>query len=512
MKFIFISLVVLALIGIISYISLTSQIFQLKDSNQMVEYKLDIKFNDAVIKFNEFAEKYNEMVVKMSDLVQRIEVLEEVLTREKIKNSLSKSKIDKLIMEQDKIEKQYIEKHKDLDKQFKDLIKIQSKKKVHIDNSNIDIVDKDSHDKIIIENYKHNSKNNIKINNNKNDKIELVPILLLTCNRPWYLLLTLKELIKIRKDPIKNPIYVSQDCDDKETTYILENDFKNSIHLLRNPNRTKIEPYLAIARHYKWALTEMFDVKDYKSLIILEDDLKVSPDFINYMETMKPLLDSDPSLFCVSAWNDNAKVYLTMNNNLNFLRTDFFPGLGWMLNVNFWNEIKSNWPENYWDDYLRERRVVQGRQCIMPLVPRVSNIGFIGASDPLVYELFLKDITVVDKVVDYKDYDINQLKELPYRDTMKSIVEKAKTVQRYEIEMFNYKNSTLKILYTTQYDYQGYARIFGLMQDLREEVPRGSYKKIVPIYLNSNLVFLVPKQPIDWNSRLINATTTIQEK
>jgi hypothetical protein len=28
-------------------------------------------------------------------------------------------------------------------------------------------------------------------------------------------------------------------------------------------------------------------------------------------------------------------------------RTDFFPGLGWLLTKTIWNEIKDNWPPGY---------------------------------------------------------------------------------------------------------------------------------------------------------------------
>ncbi len=28
-------------------------------------------------------------------------------------------------------------------------------------------------------------------------------------------------------------------------------------------------------------------------------------------------------------------------------RTDFFPGLGWLLTKTIWNEIKANWPAGY---------------------------------------------------------------------------------------------------------------------------------------------------------------------
>ena len=45
-------------------------------------------------------------------------------------------------------------------------------------------------------------------------------------------------------------------------------------------------------------------------MIIVEDDLEISPDFYEYFTATLPLLRTDPSLWCVSAWNDNGKAGL----------------------------------------------------------------------------------------------------------------------------------------------------------------------------------------------------------
>jgi hypothetical protein len=35
-------------------------------------------------------------------------------------------------------------------------------------------------------------------------------------------------------------------------------------------------------------------------------------------------------------------------------RSSFFPGLGWMLTSEVWQELGPKWPQAYWDDWLRE--------------------------------------------------------------------------------------------------------------------------------------------------------------
>lgn len=64
----------------------------------------------------------------------------------------------------------------------------------------------------------------------------------------------------------------------------------------------------------------------------LLDDLEVSEDFYEYFLGTYSLLRTDPTLWCVSAWNDNGNEELVDDSQPQLLyRTDFFPGLGWML-------------------------------------------------------------------------------------------------------------------------------------------------------------------------------------
>ena len=65
--------------------------------------------------------------------------------------------------------------------------------------------------------------------------------------------------------------------------------------------------YHAIARHYGWALGQLFDEKHHSKVIILEDDMEIAPDFFDYFAAAGGLLYEDPTLLCVSAWNDNGQ-------------------------------------------------------------------------------------------------------------------------------------------------------------------------------------------------------------
>ena len=60
-----------------------------------------------------------------------------------------------------------------------------------------------------------------------------------------------------------------------------------------------------ISQHYKSSLSSTFQMfPTSKFAILLEEDLDVSPDFFSYFSQLVRVLDTDPSLYCVSAWND----------------------------------------------------------------------------------------------------------------------------------------------------------------------------------------------------------------
>ena len=50
------------------------------------------------------------------------------------------------------------------------------------------------------------------------------------------------------------------------------------------------------------------------SLFLFADDLDVSVDFFEYFLSLYPILKDDPTLWCVSAWNDNGKENMISND------------------------------------------------------------------------------------------------------------------------------------------------------------------------------------------------------
>jgi alpha-1,3-mannosyl-glycoprotein beta-1,2-N-acetylglucosaminyltransferase len=116
---------------------------------------------------------------------------------------------------------------------------------------------------------------------------------------------------------------------------------------------------------------------------------------------MAPLLDSDDSLMCVSAWNDHGQRGRASNATALY-RTDIFPGLGWMLTSSVGLELHANWPDTLWDEYLREAKVRKGRQCLYPEVPRTHTFGKVGTSVGEFFDEHLAVMVLNQEEVDWR--------------------------------------------------------------------------------------------------------------
>ncbi|KAG5843165.1 hypothetical protein ANANG_G00185600 [Anguilla anguilla] len=190
----------------------------------------------------------------------------------------------------------------------------------------------------------------------------VIPILVIACDRVT-VRRSLDKLIQYRPSPELHPIIVSQDCGHADTAKVIGSYGAQVTHLRQpdvsdirvRPEHRKFQGYYKIARHYHWALNQVFTVLSYDTVVIVEDDLEVAPDFFEYFRALYPILRSDPTLWCVSAWNDNGRDGLVDVGQPGLLyRTDFFPGLGWMLLRDLWAELEPKWPAAFWDDWMRQ--------------------------------------------------------------------------------------------------------------------------------------------------------------
>lgn len=200
------------------------------------------------------------------------------------------------------------------------------------------------------------------------DAYKNTPIILLTCNRAALLRETIASLLTVRGVK-KEQILVIQDGTMADVAAVVK---ENSISLVQNHGslrRGSLDGAARIAEHYKFALSTGFDrFPSANAVIIVEDDLLFSPDFYEYLTSVAPILDADSSTFVVSAWNDNGFHGKVMEPYA-IRRTEFFPGLGWILTRKlFKSELEEKWPHEHWDHWLRSPETHKNRESIYPQV------------------------------------------------------------------------------------------------------------------------------------------------
>ncbi|KAK7017543.1 Protein O-linked-mannose beta-1,2-N-acetylglucosaminyltransferase 1 [Halocaridina rubra] len=76
--------------------------------------------------------------------------------------------------------------------------------------------------------------------------------------------------------------------------------------------------------------------------IILEDDLILSPDFYSYMQQTGWLLENDPSIYCVSAFNHLSYSH-TAHDPSRLYRVHTYPAYGWMTSRAVLRDILPKW-------------------------------------------------------------------------------------------------------------------------------------------------------------------------
>eukprot|EP00795_Rhopilema_esculentum_P013361 gene13361-4214_t len=347
------------------------------------------------------------------------------------------------------------------------------------------------------------------LNGNKNVQLQQkefkyrTAILVIACNRPS-VRQCLDQIFRHKPKHVDMPVIVSQDCGDVQTENVIKS-YGQKLKLVKQPDFSDVVGvpghmrhfmgYYKISRHYKFALKQAFKEPSIDSVIIIEDDLDIAPDFFEYFMATRPLLDMDKSLFCVSAWNDNGKEGFVKDHELLY-RSDFFPGLGWLLTRKFWEELEPKWPLGFWDDWIRDPHQRKNRACIRPEISRSKTFGRVGVSQGQFYDQYLKYIQLNDEFFAFRKADLSYLLKFNYDKDFVSRVYKKRPVSADDVLNDSIVENAVRIQYSSNTEVESLARKFGLMTDLKAGVPRTAYKGIVSFVHNGKRVYLTP--PSDW--------------
>jgi alpha-1,3-mannosyl-glycoprotein beta-1,2-N-acetylglucosaminyltransferase len=350
------------------------------------------------------------------------------------------------------------------------------------------------------------------------------PLIIFTYQRDNYLRDTLSDILKnIPRDcSIGCPIVLSQDGKDTAVSNVIQNFTEQFAEIgipvvhLQHHNSIRGKPYIELAVHYGWGLTQVFSNQAQapgksvlpQRVIILEEDLHTAEDFFEYFAAMAPILDKDFTLLAVSAFNDNGFEGKVLKPD-RVLRSDFFPGLGWMMTRKLWEEeLQHKWPQGYWDDWLREPAQRQSRHILRPEISRTFHFGVKGGASMNQFGSRLSNVLLDRTPVNWRHTSDELMKnlELPrYNANYAALIQAAQLETSIDQALQSVKQRDTRIEYRNFQEYQRLARALKLMDDEKAMIPRTAYKGIVETRPHGDhLLFLTP--PLHETLKALKAT------
>lgn len=124
---------------------------------------------------------------------------------------------------------------------------------------------------------------------------------------------------------------------------------------------------------YQYVMNIIFTDKQYDVGIILEEKTVPAEDLIDYSLQTETLLYYDPSVFCISYYNDNGYMEYVFSTT-QLYRSELFPTYGYMINRKIWTQVSNNWPSDGgsgWDHFIRSYVKEYDLECIIPEYSRV---------------------------------------------------------------------------------------------------------------------------------------------
>ncbi|WAR23362.1 PMGT1-like protein [Mya arenaria] len=246
-----------------------------------------------------------------------------------------------------------------------------------------------------------------------------VPVTIIASNRPAYLYRMLRRLLQtsgVPVDKITEPLDVTR------------------LFNIRGIQHAPLgQKNARIAQHYKASLTATFNFfPDSGYVIIIEEDLDVSPDFFLYFQQTMHLLDEDPTLYCISAWNDQGYDHSCADETLLY-RIETMPGLGWMMKKSLYkDELEPQWPAQDkqwdWDMWMRHGAIRKSRECIIPDISRTYHFGSKGLNiNPYFQEIYFNKHKLQSKP-NVRLKDVDRMTSEKYEVLVRDLIKGAKVL------------------------------------------------------------------------------------
>jgi len=257
-----------------------------------------------------------------------------------------------------------------------------------------------------------------------NNQISDVPVTIIASNRPHYLYRMLRTLLTANgANPDIITVFIDGFYDEPLAVAKLFG-LRGVQHAPMGVRNSRI------SQHYKSSLSSTFQIFPHaKYAIVLEEDLDVSPDFFGYFSQTVRLLDEDPSLYCISAWNDQGYEHTSADPS-KIYRVETMPGLGWILKKSLYKEeLEARWPTPDktwdWDMWMRLAEVRRGRECVIPDVSRTYHFGSSGLNMNSYFHDIYFNKHSFNTVRDVEILNVDSIKKDAYEKLLESEISQA---------------------------------------------------------------------------------------
>ncbi|XP_045618222.1 protein O-linked-mannose beta-1,2-N-acetylglucosaminyltransferase 1-like [Procambarus clarkii] len=205
---------------------------------------------------------------------------------------------------------------------------------------------------------------------------EQIPVVVVTASNPRHLYRVLRNLFSI-PGAAQTEVLVAVDGAHQEALALTE--VLGVGVVVHRPEGVGNNRTNANVRFALYSVFRSFPQAD--KAIVVEDDLLLSPDFLSFFHQAAWLLDNDPTIFCVNAFNSNSLPGIA-SDTTKMLRSESYPMYGWMVARSYARQVITNWiPEGPgdWDWWLMRAWAQRGRDVVSPEVSRTFHAGNAGA-------------------------------------------------------------------------------------------------------------------------------------
>ncbi|CAF0720231.1 unnamed protein product [Brachionus calyciflorus] len=284
----------------------------------------------------------------------------------------------------------------------------------------------------------------------------------------------------------------------------------------------KIESSFNYTEIYRKALIQAFESdlvdKQKENIIIIEEDLILSPDFLYFFTQMYDTFTKDPNLAAISSWNPNGFSQLDGSSSYVY-RTNEFPGFAYMLKRSVYEKyIKNSFFEccntRVWYDWkLKDKTTNKPIEfdVIIPDVSRVFRRPYDISSEDYSYLNNLFNRKRKTNLVPFPEiYELESLvSREKYENFLKEILKKSSEFPNHQT-CFSNSSITLpqtnkeyyKIVYKQENEtdlkaLKQYCKCFHLFYDQNHE-PKGLYQNSILRFNahNNNYIFIGSKNKL----------------